>query len=139
MAVGSDDTLTVWLNGKEVYKFSGNRGYSPDSAHFDVELKKGKNLFMVKCGNGGGPWAFSVAVTGMADYAFLKGPATGGFDPDQFKAAAMKGPGQARPRARPCSPTSRAWPARSATSSAAKAGRSAPNSPGSPPSIPERS
>ena len=27
MAVGSDDTLTVWLNGKEVYKFAGNRGY----------------------------------------------------------------------------------------------------------------
>ena len=27
MAVGSDDTLTVWLNGKEVYKFDGNRGF----------------------------------------------------------------------------------------------------------------
>jgi putative membrane-bound dehydrogenase-like protein len=94
VGVGSDDTLTVWFNGKEVYKFSDNRGYTPDVARFDVELKKGKNLVMVKCGNGGGPWAFSVAVTGMADYAFLKGPATGGFDPDKFKAAAMKGQGK---------------------------------------------
>ena len=94
VGVGSDDTLTVWFNGKEVYKFDSNRGYAPDVARFDVDIKKGKNQIVVKCGNGGGPWAFSVAVTGMADYAFLKGPATGGFDPDKFKAAAMKGQGK---------------------------------------------
>ena len=94
MAVGSDDTLTVWLNGKEVHKFNGNRAYSPETARFDVDLRKGKNLLMVKCGNVGGPWEFSVAVTGLADYAFLKGPSTGGFDPDKFKAVAMKGPGK---------------------------------------------
>jgi putative membrane-bound dehydrogenase-like protein len=95
MAVGSDDTLTVWLNGKEVYKFNDSRGYEPEVARFDVELKKGKNLLLIKCGNGGGPWQYSVAVTGLADYAFLKGPSTGGFDPDKFKAAALKGDGQA--------------------------------------------
>src|SRR5262249_54109725 len=27
MAVGSDDTLTVWLNGREVYEFSDRRGF----------------------------------------------------------------------------------------------------------------
>ena len=95
MAVGSDDTLTVWVNGKELYKFNGNRGYDPDVARFDADLKKGKNVVLVKCGNGGGPWQFSVAVTGTEDYAFLKGPATGGFDPDKFKAAGMKGSGHA--------------------------------------------
>ena len=94
MAVGSDDTLTVWLNGKEVYKFGGNRGYSPEDVRFDVELKKGKNLLLVKCGNGGGQWQYSIAVTGLADHAFLKGPATGGFDPDRFKAVALKGQGR---------------------------------------------
>ncbi len=94
VGVGSDDTLTVWVNGKDLYRFNSNRSYSPDVARFDVDIKKGKNLIMVKCGNGGGPWAFSVAVTGMADYAFLKGPATGGFDPDKFKAAALKGQGK---------------------------------------------
>ncbi len=94
VGVGSDDTLTVWVNGKELYKFNDNRGYSPDVARFDVELRKGKNQFMVKCGNGGGPWEFSVAVTGLADYAFLKGPSTGGFDPDRFKAVAMRGQGK---------------------------------------------
>jgi putative heme-binding domain-containing protein len=95
MAVGSDDTLTVWLNGKEVYKFAGDRGYDPEASRFDVELKKGKNLLVVKCGNHGGLWQYSVAVTGLADYAFLKGPSTGGFDPDKFKAAALKGNGKA--------------------------------------------
>lgn len=94
MAVGSDDTLNVWLNGKEVYKFGGNRGYDPDVARFDIDLKKGKNLLLIKCGNGGGPWQYSVAVTGLADYAFLKGPSTDGFDPDKFKSAAMKGQGK---------------------------------------------
>ena len=94
MAVGSDDTLTVWLNGKEVHKFGGNRSYSPDTARFDVDLRKGKNLLIVKCGNGGGPWQYSVAVTGLADHAFLRGPAPDGFDPDRFKAVALKGQGK---------------------------------------------
>ena len=30
MVVGSDDTLTVWLNGKQVYDFADRRGFSPD-------------------------------------------------------------------------------------------------------------
>ncbi len=94
MAVGSDDTLNVWLNGKEVYKFTESRAFEPEAARFDVDLKKGKNLLLIRCGNGGGPWAYSVALTTTSDYAFLKGPATGGFDPDSYKAAAVKGPGK---------------------------------------------
>jgi len=94
MSVGSDDTLNVWLNGKEVYKFGGNRGYDPDSARFDIDLKKGKNILLIKCGNGGGPWQYSVAVTSLADHSFLKGPSTDGFDPDRFKTVAMRGQGQ---------------------------------------------
>ena len=94
IAVGSDDTLNVWLNGKEVYKFGGDRGFEPEASRFDVDLKKGKNLLLVKCGNRGGPWAFSVAVTGLADYPFLKGPSEGGFNPDRFRTAAMQGDGK---------------------------------------------
>ncbi len=91
MAVGSDDTLIVWLNGKQVYKVDGDRGYEPEMARFDVELKKGKNLLLVRSGNGGGEWKFSVALTNAADHAFLKGPTTGGFDPDRYRAIALKG------------------------------------------------
>ena len=30
LAVGSDDTLTVWLNGKQVYNFDDNRGFEAE-------------------------------------------------------------------------------------------------------------
>ncbi|MDR3636422.1 MAG: HEAT repeat domain-containing protein, partial [Isosphaeraceae bacterium] len=49
--VGSDDTLTVWLNGKQVYDFQDHRGFDPQQARFDVNLVKGKNRVLVKCGN----------------------------------------------------------------------------------------
>ena len=93
MAVGSDDTLTVWLNGKEVYKFSDQRGFAHEQARFDVTLKKGTNRVLIRCGNRGGPWQYAVAVTAPADFAFLKGPSGAAFDPETYRAAAMKGGG----------------------------------------------
>jgi putative membrane-bound dehydrogenase-like protein len=95
MAFGSDDTLNVWLNGREVYKFNSSRGYEPDVARVDVELRKGKNQILVKCGNHGGLWQFSVSVTGSDGYAFLQGPVSGGYDPDRFRAEASRGQGKA--------------------------------------------
>ena len=93
MAVGSDDTLTVWLNGKEVYQFSDRRGFEHEQARFDVTLRKGTNRVLIRCGNRGGPWQFAVAVTAPADFAFLKGPSGAGFDPEAYRAAALKGGG----------------------------------------------
>jgi putative membrane-bound dehydrogenase-like protein len=93
MAVGSDDTLTVWLNGKEVYKFSDRRGFDHEQARFDVTLKKGTNRVLICCGNRGGPWQYAVAVTAPADFAFLKSPSGAGFNSDVYRAAALKGPG----------------------------------------------
>ena len=72
MVVGSDDTLTVWVNGKQVYDFADRRGFCPDQGRFDVTLQAGTNRILVRCGNRGGPWQFSVAVTAPADYAFLE-------------------------------------------------------------------
>ena len=93
MVVGSDDTLTVWLNGKEVYRFAERRGFSHEAARFDVSLRKGTNRVLIRCGNRGGPWQFAVAVTAPADFAFLKGPSVGAFDPEAYRAAAIKGGG----------------------------------------------
>ena len=92
--VGSDDTLTVWLNGKEVYDFNDHRSFKHDQARIDVELASGTNRILVKCGNHGGDWQFAVAVTTAAEYAFLNGPATGGFNPEVFRAHASKGGGK---------------------------------------------
>ena len=93
MAVGSDDTLTVWVNGRKVYDFPDRRGYAAEAAKFEVDLKKGKNAILIRCGNRGGPWAFSVAVAGSSDYAFLKGPSAAGYDPEAYRAEALKGQG----------------------------------------------
>jgi putative membrane-bound dehydrogenase-like protein len=94
MAVGSDDTLTVWLNGKEVYKFSDRRGFEHEHARFDVTLKKGTNRVLIRCGNRGGPWQYAVAVTAPADFAFLKDASAAGFNPDMYRAVALKGQGK---------------------------------------------
>jgi putative membrane-bound dehydrogenase-like protein len=95
VVVGSDDTLTVWVNAKQVYDFADRRGFSPDAGRFEVTLHQGTNRIFIRCGNRGGPWLFSFALTASADYAFLKGPAGDGFDPEAYRTVALKGQGSA--------------------------------------------
>jgi putative heme-binding domain-containing protein len=93
LRIGSDDTLTVWLSGTKVYEFAESRGWAQDQATVPVHLVKGANRLLIKCGNYGGPWEFSVAVSGDVDrYAFLHGgPAK--FDLDEFRKFARQTPG----------------------------------------------
>ena len=100
LIMGSDDTLTVWLNGVEVYDFQSDRGFEKDQARIDVKLTKGTNRFLIRCGNHGGPWIFSVGVAAPSNYACLKAPAGGGFNPDQYREIAPEGTGQGGPRPR---------------------------------------
>jgi putative membrane-bound dehydrogenase-like protein len=93
-AVGSDDTLTVWVNGEKVYDFQDRRGFSPGESRFDAPLVKGTNRVLVKCGNRGGSWQFSVAVAYPSDHAFLKGLAPGAFDPEAFRTFAQSAAGR---------------------------------------------
>jgi len=93
MAVGSDDTLTVWVDGKQVYDFADRRGFTAEESTFEVKLKRGKNAILIRCGNRGGPWMFSASVSGAADYAFLKAPSGSRFDPEAYRAEALKGKG----------------------------------------------
>ncbi len=94
MIVGSDDTLTVWLNGKQVYDFQDHRGFAHDQGHVDVSLVKGKNRVLVKCGNFGGGWQFAVGLSSPSTYAFLKAPSAGAFNPETFRAQALKHKGK---------------------------------------------
>ena len=93
LAVGSDDTLTVWLNGARVYLFDKRRGYKPETDRVAVKLKKGANRLVVQVGNAGGPWQYSVGVTAPGEYSFLKGTPAGGFNPDVYRAFALKAKG----------------------------------------------
>jgi putative heme-binding domain-containing protein len=95
LVVGSDDSIIIWLNGRKVHEFPGDRGWAPDQDKVAVKLAAGKNRLLVKCGNHSGPWEFSVAVSEESDrYAFLKG---GGekYDLEAYRAFARKNPGDA--------------------------------------------
>ena len=63
MLIGSNDTFTVWLNGKQVYDSQVSRSWAPDHARIDVPLEGGTNRILVKCGNTGGNWMYSVALS----------------------------------------------------------------------------
>jgi putative membrane-bound dehydrogenase-like protein len=95
LTAGSDDTITIWVNGKKVHETQGDRGWNYDQDKVQIHLNKGANRLLVRCGNSGGPWEFSVAVAGETDqYAFLKG-GTKKFNLEEFRAFARKVPGDA--------------------------------------------
>jgi spore coat protein H len=56
LKMGSDDQGKVWINGKEVLKYEGDRGAAPDQDNADnVALNKGVNTIVFKVINGAGP------------------------------------------------------------------------------------
>ncbi|MGE3809430.1 MAG: FG-GAP repeat domain-containing protein, partial [Gemmataceae bacterium] len=63
VSLGSDDTLTVWLNGERVHAENVYRGAAPDQAKLDLKLKPGKNQLLMKICQGTGDWGFYFAAT----------------------------------------------------------------------------
>jgi hypothetical protein len=58
---GSDDTLTVWLNGKQLIAENVARGAAPDQNFAKLALVKGKNHLLLKVCNGAGEFGFYFA------------------------------------------------------------------------------
>lgn len=58
VSLGSDDALTVWLNGKQLLAQNVVRGAAPDQDEVVLDLKPGKNRLLVKVCNIQGEWAF---------------------------------------------------------------------------------
>jgi hypothetical protein len=58
VSLGSDDTLTVWLNGAKLVAQNVNRACAPDQAQVVLKLRKGKNQLLLKICQGDGDWAF---------------------------------------------------------------------------------
>ena len=56
--VGSDDTITVWLNGEKVLSREVYRGAALDQDQTPIHLKKGTNRVLVKCCQTYGGWEF---------------------------------------------------------------------------------
>ena len=75
MGVNSDDSIKVWLNGEEVHNNPVNRGRGNANAFqdtFEVDLKRGSNLLMVKVSERGGGWGMYVGVD--AEFALSSTP-----------------------------------------------------------------
>lgn len=58
ISLGSDDSLTVWLNGQKLLAENVGRACAPDQNRAILKLKAGKNNLLLKIGQGGGEWAF---------------------------------------------------------------------------------
>ena len=73
MRVGSDDSIKVWLNGEDVWANAINRGAADFQDTFEVDIKRGDNVLMVKVCERGGGWSMFAGID--ADLEFnLKFP-----------------------------------------------------------------
>ena len=59
---GSDDTITVWVNGQKVLAKKVARAITIDEDKAMVRLKKGDNPVLVKVCQAGGGWATALAM-----------------------------------------------------------------------------
>jgi hypothetical protein len=60
--MGSDDTLTVWLNGEKLLAHNVSRACTVGDERLTLKLRAGKNDLLLKVCQGGGPSGFGFAV-----------------------------------------------------------------------------
>ena len=70
---GSDDTLTIWVNGKKVHANKVYRAAKPDQDMAECRLKKGANSILVKVCEGGGAWSFCLRLVDEWATPLVKG------------------------------------------------------------------
>lgn len=58
VSLGSDDTLTVWFNGRQVHAENVARSCAPDQAILTLRTRPGRNTILLKVCQGGGGFAF---------------------------------------------------------------------------------
>lgn len=59
LRLGSDDGITVWLNGEEIHTNPAVRQFQVDEDSVPIRLKAGRNEFFFKIGNGERLWLFA--------------------------------------------------------------------------------
>ena len=67
LQLGSDDQAKVYLNGKEVFKFTEARAAEKDQDSTEVTLQKGVNVIVVKVVNEKMDWSFCLRFTDKDD------------------------------------------------------------------------
>jgi putative membrane-bound dehydrogenase-like protein len=66
LLLGSDDSCKVWVNGREVHAYRGNRALEPASDQFKAPLKSGRNAIVIKVENHQGPGGVSLSIGSQA-------------------------------------------------------------------------
>ena len=64
--IGSDDTLTVWVNGEKIFAKNVLRGCRVGEDKMMLPLKAGRNQLLMKICQGDQPWAFAFSLSGNA-------------------------------------------------------------------------
>jgi putative heme-binding domain-containing protein len=75
--VGSDDGVTVWVNGAKVLDKPADRGWTPDEDKLAVDLVAGANAILLRVENAGGDWRFNVKVAEPPSGPLFEGMASG--------------------------------------------------------------
>ena len=58
LSLGSDDTITVWVNRKQIHNNKAGRGAAADQDKITATLDSGKNHLLIKICNGSGPTGY---------------------------------------------------------------------------------
>ncbi len=66
--VGSDDSVKVWVNGEVEHRNAVNRGAQDFQDTFNVDIKTGDNVIMVKVCECGGGWSMFFGIQADLDY-----------------------------------------------------------------------
>jgi len=67
MHVGGDDAVKVWLNGEVVHRHAVNRSARDYRNTFEVDVKRGENLLLVKVSQRERNWSMFVGIDGFED------------------------------------------------------------------------
>ncbi|MCW8132249.1 MAG: hypothetical protein KIS92_18015, partial [Planctomycetota bacterium] len=73
LMIGSDDGVTVWLDGKEIHKNPAARGVKIDEDRVRVKLAAGTHTLLLRVDQGGGGWGFCLRVADKAGKGALAG------------------------------------------------------------------
>ena len=98
MVVGSDDTLTVWVNGKQVYDFADRRGFSHDARAVRGDIASRDQPHLDSLRQPGRAVAVLGRRHGCGRLRLPEGSRRrDGFDPEAYRAVALKGQGRREP------------------------------------------
>lgn len=63
LLLGSDDGITVWLDGREIHRNPAQRGVKPDEDRVKLKLTAGAHALVLRIDQGGGGWGFCARIS----------------------------------------------------------------------------